>query len=667
MRARPIEELVDTENDSWMEFRETLENGKNSYTILSIEQSAAEDTIYRLQVSTKSYLGSIAYRTGGIIFDHGWITLLGAGGAGVYGSLTSWNGLQENAEIQPLEGMLVVAYDAAGGFFAMDTGRFGRTGHVYYFAPDTLEWESTELAYSGFTAWLADGDLGLFYQTFRWEAWQEKIRQLGAGQVFAYYPPLWSEEGSGESSSKTPISIKEAWLTVVDVSVSLTTRFSYIEAIKGGSSSMTEKIPCNSEGCAATILPTTAAKTGGYCMPCHQEQERRKRQAYIERHRKTVNLYEGLNDKVEILKIMHAPRRYDPLVEYIPYPLNKVQMYDSLSSEEAASLMDYAMHLFASGDEETSQEILSSLVCYRNDSVAGCLPILMENGVYYPGILYKDATPDIRDRLLEQVEWDDDNRNHILLMLAWIGDEQVVRRFHKWRVNPPQWAGQMYVAPETYAHEAGWKLSDSGDRMDLVHEQSYAIESIGGNPVPVAHETSAKFLRTGTSDCPWCGGKLTTLIEVDTTHPVLAKLNLPLDRLRVDTCVLCGCYNVIYMELGADGVPRWSEYNRKPEHMSDVEECSEEYLQAGPELRLSTKPRSAFYAAIWELSQQCSQLGGHPSWVQDAELPDCPCCGQSMFFIGQLDWSDLEQYGEGIYYMFVCPKDRMTATTYQQS
>lgn len=47
--------------------------------------------------------------------------------------------------------------------------RFGQTGHVYYFAPDTLEWESTELAYSGFLNWLAEGDFGLFYQSFRWE------------------------------------------------------------------------------------------------------------------------------------------------------------------------------------------------------------------------------------------------------------------------------------------------------------------------------------------------------------------------------------------------------------------------------------------------------------------------------------------------------------------
>ncbi len=107
--------------------------------------------------------------------------------------------------------MLVVAYDAAGGFFALDTGKFGRSGLIYYFAPDTLEWESTDLQYSGFLAWLAEGDLDLFYQTFRWEGWQADMERLGEGQVFAYYPPLWTAEGGGETSRKSPVSVAEAW------------------------------------------------------------------------------------------------------------------------------------------------------------------------------------------------------------------------------------------------------------------------------------------------------------------------------------------------------------------------------------------------------------------------------------------------------------------------
>lgn len=211
MRALSVKDLIEDENDAWAEVSRMLEKGGNPYAIVPNETAAGEEALYRLQVSTRSYLGTVAYRTGGILFDHGWIKLLGAGGAGIHGSLTFWNGLQEEAVTESLEGVLLVAYDAAGGFFALDAGRFGRTGHVCYFAPDTLEWESTELAYSGFLSWLAEGDLGLFYETFRWEGWQEAVRQLGAGRVFAYYPPLWSREGSGETSSKTPIPVEEAW------------------------------------------------------------------------------------------------------------------------------------------------------------------------------------------------------------------------------------------------------------------------------------------------------------------------------------------------------------------------------------------------------------------------------------------------------------------------
>lgn len=81
---------------------------------------------------------------------------------------------------------------------------------------------------------------------------------------------------------------------------------------------MTERLPCRNEGCSATILPATAAKTGGYCMPCKQEMQRAERQRYIEQHRRDIDLYEGITDPVEILKIMHAPVKRDPLIRYFP-------------------------------------------------------------------------------------------------------------------------------------------------------------------------------------------------------------------------------------------------------------------------------------------------------------------------------------------------------------
>ncbi|MCZ8901891.1 hypothetical protein OM240_18000, partial [Escherichia albertii] len=35
---------------------------------------------------------------------------------------------------------------------------------------------------------------------------------------------------------------------------------------------MTDRIPCKNPTCTSTILPQTAVRTGGYCMPCVQAQ-----------------------------------------------------------------------------------------------------------------------------------------------------------------------------------------------------------------------------------------------------------------------------------------------------------------------------------------------------------------------------------------------------------
>lgn len=216
MNRLAAEELIDRENHAWGELKELLDQGKNTYTYAPAQPEIGEDALYQLQVSTRSYLGAVAYETQGIVVDHGWITLLGAGGDSVYGSLTRWNGLSTDPCVQALQGMMVAAYDAAGGFFALDTGKFGGTGQIYYFAPDALEWEATELSYSEFMTWLAEGDIELFYETFRWKGWQEDMAQLDKGQVFAYYPPLWTKEGGGEKSRKAPVPIAEAWRTVLE-------------------------------------------------------------------------------------------------------------------------------------------------------------------------------------------------------------------------------------------------------------------------------------------------------------------------------------------------------------------------------------------------------------------------------------------------------------------
>lgn len=216
MPSLSADQLIDHENHAWDELMQLFTGGRHTYILLPVDREESRQTLERLQISTRSYLGAIAYETGGVLIDHGWIKLLGSGAPGIYGSLRSWNGLHEQPVLTEIPGMLTVAYDAAGGFFALDTGRFGQTGHIYYFAPDTLEWESTELAYSGFINWLVVGDLQQFYETFRWEGWQHESGSLGADRVFSYYPPLWTKEGGGENSYKSPVSVREAWELVLE-------------------------------------------------------------------------------------------------------------------------------------------------------------------------------------------------------------------------------------------------------------------------------------------------------------------------------------------------------------------------------------------------------------------------------------------------------------------
>ncbi|SMF77604.1 hypothetical protein SAMN05661091_1462 [Paenibacillus uliginis N3/975] len=437
---------------------------------------------------------------------------------------------------------------------------------------------------------------------------------------------------------------------------------------------MTERIPCKNQGCSATILPNTAARTGGYCMPCKQEMERKERQRYIEQNRRDVDLYAGITDPVEILKIMYHHPPYDPLIHYVPYKWNKEKIYLSLTSEDVSRMLNYAMDLLDSGEKDTVQDILLSLVCYKNMSIADYIPKLMEHEIYYPGILFKDASKEVRDQLLDQIHHDQEHRNHLLLALAWIGDEKVVQCFHHWRQSPPKWAKELFVSPECYSQEAGWELTKSGELRNLFHSCSYAVEKVEAEDHSVRTiNKPAIFLETDSSTCPWCGSRLTTLVDLEVNQPSLHFLGLGGDRegktLKVNTCVSCSSYHTIYMDIDRNGESRWSTANQRPEYLPDLEldDYDDQNIHAGKHLRLASKPRNRYHAADWTLEPIISQIGGHPSWIQDAEYPACSCCSESMTFIGQLDWGEVEEYGEGIYYMFLCSDCRVTATLFQQT
>ena len=100
-----------------------------------------------------------------------------------------------------------------GGFFAINGGYFGQElGKVYYFAPDTLEWENLNMGYSDFISWCISGNVDKFYESFIWKNSEEIILNTKRGQGISFYPVLWSKEGKEiNKTRKKIVPLKELW------------------------------------------------------------------------------------------------------------------------------------------------------------------------------------------------------------------------------------------------------------------------------------------------------------------------------------------------------------------------------------------------------------------------------------------------------------------------
>jgi hypothetical protein len=208
MKMRALEELIDTKDPAWPEVQKWVAASKGRGVILSGDRAKGERTLYALQVTTHSTLGAIAFETGGVLVDHGWLRILGSGSAKLPESLASWNGLAgDSIGSSPY---LVVAYDVVGGLFALDGGRLvGKPGKVAYFAPDSLAWEGTELGYSDWLQWALAGDLAKFYETMRWKGWEKEVAALSGDQGVSIWPPPWTREGQTASPSRKAVPIRQ--------------------------------------------------------------------------------------------------------------------------------------------------------------------------------------------------------------------------------------------------------------------------------------------------------------------------------------------------------------------------------------------------------------------------------------------------------------------------
>ncbi|OCX53155.1 hypothetical protein BEL04_02230 [Mucilaginibacter sp. PPCGB 2223] len=201
-------------NETWDQIQSWVNTAKSSQRqieILHTHPHSATEVFQKTGINESSYLGIVITHTGGILVDSGWLRILGSGSEKLPRSIESWN-FPGTGKQQRMPQAILFADDVLGGFFAINNGAFNTPlGEVYYFAPDTLEWEGLDVSFDNFLKWVCTDQFEEFYSAFRFDNWQTEIKSVSAEQFLSIYPPLWSDDVPIGERSKKAISIEEAW------------------------------------------------------------------------------------------------------------------------------------------------------------------------------------------------------------------------------------------------------------------------------------------------------------------------------------------------------------------------------------------------------------------------------------------------------------------------
>lgn len=140
-KMRPLDQLINKSEPGWTLVQDWIGKAKNKVEVLPVDTVKAKDALFKTQVTTRSPMGAIVYSSGGLLVDGGWIRILGSGHDRLNRTLPDWNKGKSFKEFGEAPAYLLVADDAAGGFFAINGGGLGSdAGKVYYLSPDNLEW-----------------------------------------------------------------------------------------------------------------------------------------------------------------------------------------------------------------------------------------------------------------------------------------------------------------------------------------------------------------------------------------------------------------------------------------------------------------------------------------------------------------------------------------------
>ncbi len=189
---RLLSELLSPGDEGWASFTTWATTSTRSVDVLPVDEARQAECLLRLQVTTRSVLGALAWHSGGVLLDHGWLRLLGGvSPRGLPDLVTASEPCGAAAASEPPP-FVVIAHDVLGGRFAVNGGGLPcEPGEVAYFGPDTLEWQGLSQGNSDFVCWALTGDTEGFYGSLRWPGWEAEVQGVPTESGLAVYPPLF--------------------------------------------------------------------------------------------------------------------------------------------------------------------------------------------------------------------------------------------------------------------------------------------------------------------------------------------------------------------------------------------------------------------------------------------------------------------------------------------
>lgn len=265
---------------------------------------------------------------------------------------------------------------------------------------------------------------------------------------------------------------------------------------------------------------------------------------------------------------------------------------------------------------------------------------LLDEGDPYPPIVFRDADEDVVERLLTSITKETVALSHALSALAWTRSKRAVDTLISWTEKPPAWRADIHIDPVAYTYEAGYEV-ENGAIRSLVGDRALGMVAATANESADA----TLFEPWPAEECSACGSHLMLLWSTKRVDfPISSQLPICFD------CVVRGAT----IRVDADGKTRF---------LAQSKVATDKWRPEPVRVRLVEETP---WANARYLSGGGSRIGGHPTWIQDAEYPKCPDCKRTMPFVAEVS---LEEFilTDGIIYVHECAADQVGVLGFQST